>query len=164
MLPRLVEYLLSVRRKDGSRIVGAEAVQITVPVAPPGIPIHYTITPNTGVYANIGYLSQPDSSMIPNTWAFSLEQSGVFLFSGIIDSAVLQSAWPTWIWVTHQQPVFATITNVSGLYQRWRFNSYYLLIPSEESYHDVIRALERLTKVSAEELAVQANNLRRKMA
>ena len=165
MLPSLIDYLLTLRRPSGGRLLYRDAVQITVEYFPPGFLLTHTISPPTGAYAYIGWATKLGTDMVPNTFTGFVQQFGTRAYTGVITSRVIEDSVDDLFWITDAEPLFIWIQNISPLAERLEVISHFLVCTGEDDYQQLLDALERLeTSKKSETLAERTNELLSKIA
>lgn len=147
----MVEYLLALRRPGGGQLVRYGAIQVTVPVFPPGMSITFALTPYFGSYASIEYWHRFSPSIVPGAFMFASSHSGIQLQVGLIGTVHTSESHNTWIEITDSNPVTTIITNVSGVNQFFENVDAFLLVDSEadlEMVREVVRNWGNFTAIS----------------
>lgn len=165
MLSNVIEYLLSLERPGGGRLVYAGGSQFIVPAFPPNTAITLTTAPFGNDYAYIPYYAAIGPAVVPGAfWGWG-QHFGNRLYTGVIASWFMQNALDSFVFVTESEPAIAQLTNQTALNQYYEGISFFVAIASEDDYHRVLEALARLgTSARTEQLAIEANRLLRKLA
>lgn len=162
MLSYVIEYLLSLERPGGGRLVFGGGSQLIVPAFPPNTTITLTVAPYGNDYAYIPYYSAFAPAMVPGAfWGWG-QQYGNKQYTGTLGSWFLTNPSPldAFVFVTEAEPAIAQLTNQSPLNQYYEGISFFIAIASEEDYHAVLEALARLaTSARLEQLANEAVEL-----
>lgn len=165
IFPDIVNYLLTLRYP------GAESgktnwlcyhgvVQVIAPFIAPGQTISYTVQPLEGVHAWIGYGTVFGPDTVPNTIAGTIHQAGAIPYSGIGSQALMANEIEGFLFITQQEPMYYSITNISPLGQRFEVLGTYLVVPTPQDMVTILDALRRLhTSTESERLLQQAVNL-----
>lgn len=166
MLPTpAIEYLLSLMRPGGGRLVSPEATQILIPIFPPNVTLSFSAGPIGGDYGQIVYGAGFGPDMVPNAFTGYVQIWGTRQITGTFTAETLETEFQSFLWVTEANPALIYVTNVSGLNQVLEMDYTSLRISSEEDYNLVLEALARMgTSAESERLAREANALLRAIA
>ena len=162
IFPEIINYLLTLRypgstKERQSWVCYRGFIQYKVPLIQPGQTIAYTVRPQVGTYAWLGYDSRFASDMVPNTFTGTVSQFGSRSFGGQITQAVRDSNIEGFTLVTEQEPMYMSITNISSLAQMGEVIASGLMISSPQDMATVLDALRRLhTSRESEQLLQQA--------
>lgn len=159
-ITRAIEYLLTLSRPGGGRLVGQEHTQIRIPVFPAGITLGWSAGPAQDDFAQIVAGIAIGKQMVPDAFSSYLQISGTRVIQGIIGSAGLYDEWAGFVWVTVNAPLLFSVTNRSSIDQEFEVNYASLRISSRPDYDLVLDALDHMaTSSKSEELARDAVNL-----
>lgn len=161
MIPgRAIEYLLTIVKPGGLRLVTQEGTQILIPIFPPNTTLSFSAGPLGTDYGQIVFGARFGDDMVPNAFTGFIQIWGTRYLSGTFTPTVLTTEIHGFIWVTHAQPAFIHLTNVSGLNQLLEILYVNLRITNEDDYNTVIKELKHMaTSETAEQLAREANQL-----
>ena len=143
-LPYAIEYLLTLRRPGGGRLVAQAAFQIMVPILPPHQVVTVNVSPATGEFAHFYYKMGFDLAMIPNSTFATIQQYGVKWVDAVISQDWMLHAADIFVPVTHAEPTFFQLTNMTDLNQYASGTIAYLIIKNEEDYENAYAALARM--------------------
>jgi len=124
--------------------VGPEAIQLLIPVFPPGATLSFSAGPIASDYAQILYGAGFGSEMVPNAFTGYLQVFGTRLVAATFTEITLGMEFQSFVWVTEASPTLIYATNVSGLNQVFEIGIASLRISSEGDYNLVLKALERM--------------------
>jgi hypothetical protein len=153
MLPRIVEYLLSVRmpgdRQGTSSVIGRPLVyqgasQTIIQVFPPNMVMEYALLPIAGDYMSIVYSLAFDPQMVPGAFYGSASYMGSQTYASIVNDWWLHNDVYAWIAITNEHPASVRVRNTTGLNQYYAGNVFYLSILSEDDANKVLHYLEAL--------------------
>ncbi len=164
-LPYVIEYLLSLERPGGGRLVYAGGSQLLVPAFPPNTTITLTTAPFGNDYAYIPYYTAFGPAMVPGAfWGWG-QHFGNRQYIGTVASWFMANSLDSFVFVTQSEPALAQITNQSPLNQYYEGISFFVAIATQDDFKEVLEALARLaTSARSEQLAVEANQLLRSLA
>jgi len=143
-LPAIVEYLLSLE-KPGNNLVFSRTIQIDQTLTPVGTA---GATFNAGAllgqnYAYIVYRTVLDPLIVPNALLLDSVFFGNAVFSGLITRGVIDNPLDTFAVQLKNHPALFTVRNTSALNQRFFATLYFLSIPTEENWNEVLEVLNR---------------------
>lgn len=166
MIPTpIIERLLATQREGGGTLVQNDAVQILVPVFPPGQLLSFSAGPIDGDYAQIVWGIKFGIDMVPNAFEGFLQMWGHRALSGTFTSVILNTEFQGLQWVTTAEPAYVYVTNVSPLNQIFELGYMNLRIASEEDLRLVREEIEHIaTSAKSEQLANEAVVLLRRLA
>lgn len=166
MIPtHAIEYLLTLQRPGGGRLVIAEGVQIVIPIFPPNTGLTLSAFPIASDYALIIFGVGYGPNMVPNSFQGYAQTWGSRKIQGTWTAEVITTELQGFEWITKGEPSLIHLENVSGLNQVFETDYVGLRIQSEEDYHLVIEALQHTaTSAKSEQLASEANQLLRAIA
>jgi len=165
MLPYAIEYLLTLERPGGGRLVQQGGSQTIVPVVPPNTQIVLNVFPLAGDYIDILYHNIFDPAMVPMVY-FAVEQHwGQRTHDGTLTSSAMAYPIDSYIIISESEPAFVRIFNMSPVNQFYSGAIFFIAVKSEGDYNLVKEAL-RFAGTSQEEvqLARESNRLLRKIA
>lgn len=161
-MSHIIDYLSSVRRPSGGRLLGQEATQILVPIVPPNTLITISAGPIAGDYGQIVYGAKFGPNMVPDAFTGFLQISGTRPITGTFTVATLNTEFYGFNWVTSAEPTLIYLRNVSRLNQFLEVDYLSLRISSEDDFKETIDLLKHLaTSRRAEQLAEETNALLR---
>lgn len=143
-LPRIVEYLESVRTPGYGSLVEHENTQLIVPSFPPGITLTAQIKPPQGRWGMFCFHISFGTMMIPNVFQGAVQHGGKNHYTGVISGSLLNQGLDIFILVTEGNPLVYQETNVSALNQYFEIDGHFLTISDEDDY---LRALDRMDKL-----------------
>lgn len=144
MLPRLVEFILSLRRPGGGFYAQQSSMQIIVDPFPPNYTLVFDLGPSEDTFAHILYLSGRSPEMVPGAFHKVLMQAGVPLFDAIItEEHILRPTASFWV-VTEALKVVTRSTNLTALNQYFEINIRYLKVFSADDLKAISEEMNRL--------------------
>lgn len=143
-LPRIVEYLLALRRPNGSPLVSFSTWQEWTWNMPPSYQVTWEARPNVNNYAAIEFQWALDHRMVPDTLLWTLHQAGHTVIDTIVDSWVISEGIGLWVVYTRNSPVLHRVVNYSNLNQFFRTNEAFLTCQSVEDYKEVLKAIDHM--------------------
>jgi len=164
-LPRIVEYLLTLRRPgDSGPLVTEGMSQTIIPIMPPGTTVTLQVYPAMGDYMNIVFQSALDPSVVPSAFYGWGSYFGARLSEGILHSWWTRGDIPSFVFITEAEPAYALIFNRSPIAQYYAGTTSHLSIKSEDDYLALYEAIERMgTSRQHDALVVESNNLLRQI-
>lgn len=141
MLPRLVEYLLSLRRPSGDALVYPGTMQTIVPAMPPNTPLYFSFAPPITEYCHIWFRTFFGREVVPyafDGWAMGYEG---YIYSGTIDSGLIEDGVNYFLPLFTSRPLQAYLINTSPLNQFYSCSGYYILVKTERDYGQMMAAL-----------------------
>ena len=132
-----IDYLLS-RRVPG---VNSKIYQAIIPNFSPLASVQYTVAPSGLIYGYILYEWVFGQAMVPHSFDVKINQGGNKLFDAIISGRFITDSTHTFVFVTQAQPVDITVTNLRTLVNYYELTTFYLTIPSEDSFNIITDAL-----------------------
>lgn len=165
ILPEIIRYLLSLRYPGAETgrmnwVCYLSNLQVIIPLVPPGATVTYTVRPLHGVYAHLGYATQFNSEVVPNSFMGEITQYGAPAFTGTLTQRRRDDGFEIFQFITEQEPTYFNVTNVSPLAQRGETIFWYVVIPTPQDMVTVLDALRRLhTTTESERLLQQAAHL-----
>lgn len=162
-LSRLIEYLLSLPDPSGrGQLLYAGASQTIIPNFPPGLTI--TLESRPAGYMYIPFKVALGPAMVPNAFSAWAQQYGAKSQEGTLGGWLINNALEAYVPVTQAEPSLAQITNQSPLVQYYEGIVFFLEIPEEDNYKEVLDVLRRLgTSAKLEEMAEEAQRLLEKL-
>lgn len=156
----IAEYLESLERPGGGRLVKPAISQVYVPAIPPLTSLSWYTAPRDGEYCAIGLKIILSTAMVPNALYGSGQQYGSRIVEGIITQTWLENPIEAIYFMSKAWPAYLRIVNLTNMVQLWESLQYYLIVASEQDLALVLDALRRLsTSSKLEQAAIQANNL-----
>jgi len=152
----LAEYLLSVEKPEGGKLVRHGGTIIRIPTFPPNFSWTWTVYPRNNAYANIQYGFLISPAIVPGAFYLESRQAGVLFSGGFVNEMSFRFT-NLWIDFTEANPIVTTITNVTPLVQYWENANAYMVIATEDDYKIVKKlisewyASSRLTISALEE-------------
>lgn len=152
-----IEYLLTLQRPGGGRLVIPEASQILIPIFPPNTSLTLSVHPYGSDYSLIKFGLGFGPNMVPNTFQGYVQTWGSREIQGTLTAEVLNTELQGFVLITQSEPSVLSVTNISGLNQVFEIDSVNLRISTEDDYKLVLEALARLgTSAKLEQLAQEA--------
>ncbi len=161
-LPYAIEYLLTLERPGGGRLVNFGVSQLVIPVFPPSTSIQLTTSPWGDDYAYISYYSGFGPAMVPDNFTITLTQYGNLTYSAVISSLATGLILEGYLPITQSEPSISSITNITTLNQYYEGIVFFVRIATAADWELVREALA--TAVKSKQLAGEANRLLRVMA
>ena len=160
----LIEFLLAYERPGGGRICKFGALQILIPIFPPGMTVNWSTTPFFNSYANILFWTVVSPAIVPGVFAVDTDHYGLTITSSILSSAASNQGHNTWVEITEAHPLDSTITNNSNLPQHLEMGNVFLVVDSREDL-EIIRGLTLAwgSSMKQESLQVETNQLIREL-
>ena len=145
MLPRLVEYLLSIRRPGAGRpLVTQSGVQAIIPIFPANTQVASENVPPNFEYMDIIYQVTLDPQMNPGAFSAVCTYVGGRPINGVATQWFMQNDLYTFVVITKSNPGQSILENITPLNQYYAANFWYLSIASKEDAEDVYKYLESL--------------------
>ena len=165
MLPYAIEYLLTLERAGGGRLVQQGASQVIIPILPPYSQVVLTSAPWGQDFVDIGFLSVFDTGMVPMSY-YAVEQHwGNRTMDGRLPGTILNNPFDTFIIISDAEPIYLRIVNMSPLNQFYAGVVFFVGVRSAGDYELVKEALRRAgTSKEQEQLAIESNRLLRRIA
>ena len=166
MIPDIINYLLTLRYPNtgaserGGFVCYRGILGVIVPLVPPGTTLKFTISPLHGVFSWVGWSSRPGTDVVPNAFTGSVVQYGSTPWTGVVTERGRSDPAEYLVFITDQEPAYASVTNISPLGQRWETIFDFLVIPSSQDLETVFEALRRYnnTTKESEELLEKINS------
>ncbi|KKN15903.1 hypothetical protein LCGC14_0981260 [marine sediment metagenome] len=164
-LPRIIEYLLSIRRPGGGgSLVAQGQSQTIIPIMPPGATITLQAYPFASDYMDIMFQFSFDPAMVPNAFYAWGSYFGARPWEGIAHSWWMSNNISSFVFITESEPAYALIFNRSPVAQYYAGTSAHIAIASEDDYFTMYEEIERMaTSFSQNALAKEANILLRQL-
>lgn len=164
-LPYVIEYLLTLERPGGGKLVYGGVSQLIIPAFPPGAIITLTTAPYGDDYAYIPYYSAVGPAMVPGAFYGWAQQWGNKQYEGTVSSWFTANSLDSFVPVTQSEPAVAQITNQSALNQFYEGVSFFVGITTKDDYNMVLEALARLgTSARLEQQSREAIELLNRIA
>ena len=164
MLSALTEYLLSLERPGGGRLLLMGAQQMLA-VVPPNVSFTLEVVPGDGEYAYLVYFSTFDQAMVPEAFLAYAQQYGARPYEGVVVEGFTRPILGSFIVLTRGAPCLIRISNLTSLNQFYAGLAFWLTVASEEDYAVVQDALRRyITSVMSEEMLREIRNLMARLA
>ncbi|MDO8635685.1 MAG: hypothetical protein Q7R34_05490 [Dehalococcoidia bacterium] len=159
MLPAIVEYLLTLERPGGGRLVLQGNQQTTVLAFPALTTVTLAAVPTTE-YMFISYKVGFDPGMVPGAF-FAIGQAyGARPYDSPIYQYLTGTDVDVWIPITKNRPTYARITNLTNMPQFYSGRNWYIIINTEDDYKLVQDALRRLyTSTKSEALMAELTRI-----
>lgn len=147
-LPFWVEYLLTVPRKNSSRIgtlvkqVGSEYY---FPIVPPATEAFITTDPALAIppaYGGIFYRLEL-GDIVPNAFTLTVVTRGGRAFSGRVQGNVIQAGIDYFFVHAPGDNLTVFLTNITPINQMFQMYSQYLRIETEPDYYEVMEILSK---------------------
>lgn len=155
-IPRIIEYIQSLRTPDGRRMSELGAHQIMVPVWPAGTILATTVSPPDSTYAWIGYGIAWNPNMVPGAFIGSVYHGGAFLFDGTLTAAVLASGVSSFTLITRAAPIRYWSQNITALNQYEEVIGAFCVVSSREDMEYIQKKLDDLAMTNWGELRDEA--------
>lgn len=161
-LSEVISYLFSLRYPGaedprGNLVCYQGFSQVVIPVLPSGRTIRYTVRPQYGTFAFLGYIRMIGSDMVPNSFSYVMEIAGTIPMGGTITQVNRDMEHPGYMLITEREPLTITATNISPLAQRGEMLGLGVVIPTVKDLETINDALRRLhTSTESERLLQQA--------
>jgi hypothetical protein len=139
-LSPIIEFLLTLERPGGGRLLQSGASQYIVTI-PPNTSIVVDLAPELDDWLQILYLVSFDPVMVPSAFYAYGSNMGVRSYEGIATQWWTNTTVDTYVIVSERSPTEALIQNLSNLNQYYHGNTHFLSIRSEEDYNEVRKAL-----------------------
>lgn len=163
-LPYVIEYLLSLERVGGGRLVYMGISQTVIPAVPPYDQFVLQVFPFETDYLDIIFASYIDTAVIPEAFYGWGQHFGSRTFEGVFTQGFIDNLIPSLVVVSQSQPALALIENLTALNQYYSGRVFFLTVSSAEDYEEILEALARIgTSAKSEQLAAEANQLLRQL-
>lgn len=159
-LPYFAEFLMTLQRPGGGYLAEQAGGQLIVPIFPPNTSVSVVVPPSNS-YASIGYNYAFSPAMIPDAFTFTFRHKGRDIRVSTATALALESKLWTFALVTRKDPIYISLTNVSGGNQYLEFLSWFIAVPSAEDLELVWAALRDLTNKGNTEFKAEALKLLR---
>lgn len=165
ILPEIINYILTLRytgtESGRTSFVCYEGfIQVRIPMFPAGLNLVYTVRPDAGIFALLGYRRLIGTDMVPDAFSSTIHQYGARPFSGIITQISRDMEHPGFMLITERDPLVITVNNISPLSQKAEMMGHVVIIGTEYDLAEITDALRRLhTTTRSEQLLQQAVNL-----
>lgn len=160
-LPRVIEYLLTIRRPSGSgSLVTQGQSQTIIPLMPPGATVTLQAYPFANDYMDIMFQMSFDPAMVPNAFYAWGSYFGARIWEGIAHSWWMHNNIPGFVFITESEPAYGLIFNRSPVTQYYAGTTSHIAIASEDDFHTLYEEIERMaTSYTQNALAKEANGL-----
>lgn len=156
-LPFAIEFLLTLERHGGGRLLQQAMQQQAIPNFPPNYTVSLSIPPGTNTYCNIVYFEGFDRNIVPNAFRWSLMQYGTRMSQGILTRGFIETGAACFGIITRAEPAVITITNLTNLFQWYESTVAFLSVDTIQDFAIVKDALLRIgTSTRLEALADQS--------
>lgn len=153
-LPFAIEYLLTLERPGGGRLLQQAMQQQVIPNFPPNYTVTLSLPPGANTRANIVYFQGFDRNIVPNAFRWSLLQYGTRMSQGILTRGFIETGAACFGIITRTAPAIVTIANLTNLFQWYEGTVAFLSIDTIQDFAMVQDALRRIgTSTKLEELA-----------
>jgi len=164
-LPYVIEYLLTLERVGGGRLVYMGLSQTVIPAVPPHAQFVLQVFPFETDYLDIIFESHIDTAVIPGVFYGWGQHFGSRTYEGVLTQGFINNPINSLVVVSQSQPALALIENLTALNQYYSGRVYFLTVSSAEDYVEILEALARIgTSAKSERLAAEANQLLGKLA
>lgn len=145
MLPRLIEYILSLEEPGGRPLAQHASAQIVIPFFPPGTILSFDLYPFTSDYANIEFDWRISREVVDGAFDFEVSHSGVKIFKMTMDEVAKRENL-TFIPFTWSKPGFTRLENITTINQYWANTDSFLIVLSRDDWDLIRAALDKLTR------------------
>ncbi len=142
-LPRVVEYLLTLRRESGGLLVMQGASQTIIPAVVPGQQFVLQAFPIGTDYLNIVYSSQIDPAVVPGVFFAWGQYYGNRAYEGRMMSYWTANQLDSFVFISENEPAWALIRNLSPVNQYYSGVAFFITIASEDDYIAILDALKK---------------------
>ena len=160
-LPRIVEYLVSIRRKGGGGpLVTQGQSQTIINTFPPNTTVSLQAFPFGADYLDIFFEWAFDPAVVPNAFYAYGSYYGARPWEGIAHSWWMQNNISGFVLITESEPAYALIYNRTPVAQYYAGTTAYLAIKSAEDFDEVYDNIAYMaTSAESESLARQSVDL-----
>ncbi|GAI57149.1 unnamed protein product, partial [marine sediment metagenome] len=149
IFPEIIAYLLTLKYPGSESermnwVCYRSAVQLIIPLMPPGTTISYTAQPLHGSFAWLYFSTRIGTDMVPNSFIGTIHQYGTTPFTGLVTQRMRDDPMEFLLLVTEQEPIHTSVTNLSPLAQRLESYGDLIVIPTPHDLRVVIDALRRM--------------------
>lgn len=144
MLPRLADFIMSVRREDGNFAGEFSGGQVIVTNWPGNYSTTLTIGPAAQHFALIGYNVSFAPEVIPRAFTIRAQQHGHTLVTGYITNDIIIHGLEMFMVLTHSANAVYVLGNTTNVAQYIDMASRYILVHSEQDYLTIQKALDDL--------------------
>jgi hypothetical protein len=167
MLPRLIEYLLSVRMPGagGRPLCTQGATQAIIPIFPANTRVVSQVTPPSGLYMDIIYKLTMDPDVVPGALEAYASHVGGQTLNGVMTSWFLENDVNAFEVVTQNSPAGTVLENITALPQYYAANIFYISVGSKLDADILFKYLDALVadKLSSPDLWTSSTRLMAKM-
>lgn len=143
-LPYFIEYLLTLQRPGGGRLVHVGLTQTILPSFPPNTTLDYQSRPRAANYGTLWFRSHFSQAMVPNAFTAWGQQYGAMWMTGTLTQLILSEPADYYILVTRAEPFLGSITNITNLNQYYEGITAFVNIRTEEDFRLLRIELEKL--------------------
>jgi len=175
VLPRIIEFIESLRRPGGGYIADHTGGEIIIPAFPGLTTIELAIRPfeSTGPglattgslgWALIGYKISVCQTMIPNAFSFTIQIGGKHMYTGNITQTIMDEGLNVYSIITSASPLMVQISNLTNVNQYFDALSQYIDVTSSDDMAMIQTALNNLAMQDNHEFQAEALKLLRTLA
>lgn len=159
--PRIIEFLLSLRRKgNGGPLITMGQTQVIIDIFPPGQIVTIASYPRQGDYMDILYSWAFDPANVPNAFYAWGSYFGARIWEGVAHSWWMHNNSDGFVFITEAEPAYAMIFNRSPLAQYYGATSSHLSIKSAEDFEEMYKQITLMsTSKESVTLATEANSI-----
>ena len=159
-LPYVIEYLLTLERVGGGRLVYQGVSQTVIPAVPPYTQFVLQAFPFETDYLDIIFESHIDTAVIPGVFYGWGQHFGSRTYEGVFTQGLINNPLNSLVVISQSQPALALVENLTALNQYYAGRVFFLTVSSAEDYEEILEALARIgTSARSEQLAAEANRL-----
>ncbi len=161
MLPRIIEYLLSIRHPRGpnGRAIAAQGVmQVLIPILPANVQLVSQTLPFGSEYMDIIYETTLDPQMVPGALFGYAQYYGNRPYQGVFSGWLTNNNLYSYVTVTANTPAQSLVRNITNMNQYYAANVFYLTIQSKDDYNLALKYLDALI-TDKNSLEIEAGNL-----
>jgi len=163
-LPRVIEFLLTLREPGGGNLVHQGANQTLIPAVPPNTEFVLQAFPIGSDYIDIAYGGFVDPMVVPGAFYGYGQYFGNRTYDGVITAGFIAYNVESFVLISESEPAIALLRNLTALNQYYSGMIYFITIDSERSYNLVLEALNKMgSSAKSEQLATEANQLLRQI-
>lgn len=165
-LPRIIEYLLTIRRASGGgALITQGQSQTIINLFPPGATVTIQSYPYQNDYMDIMFQWAFDPAMVPNAFYAWGSYFGARPWEGIAHSWWMNNNIHGFVFITESEPASGFVFNRSPVVQYYAGTTSHLAISSEEDFDEMYEQIARMaTSKESDSLAQEANSLLRQLA
>lgn len=144
-LPYFIEMLRTIewgKEGLGANYVPGGSQQFTITQFPPLTEVVVQLVPRPNIYAYIFYAVMVSPQVVPNSFYFEHTAWGSSSYNGPVSEIIVGMEYPILVPCTSSKTVRALIRNLTPYFQYFELGMKFLIVPTEENYKRVVRALE----------------------